>query len=61
MSKFIYVFSEADRDTLLALGCKLVPCNSQPDVYVLLNDLPESILFSKAGEIKFGMTNTLLF
>lgn len=61
MSKFIYVFSETDRDILLALGCKLIPCNSESGVYVLLNDLPESILFSKTGEIKFATTNTLLF
>lgn len=61
MSKFIYVFTEADRDALLALGCRLLPCNTEQDTYVLINDLPEPILFSKTGEIKFSMSDTLLF
>lgn len=37
MDKFIYVFSEDDRDYLLKNGYDLIPCNTNTGMYVFVN------------------------
>lgn len=58
MPKFIYVFSEEERDKLCSLQYEMLKCDTAKHIYVFLNK--ERKDFSR-NEIKFALSDTLTF
>jgi len=58
MPKFIYVFSEEERDKLCSLQYEMLKCDTSKHIYVFLNK--ERKDFS-CNEIKFALSDTLTF
>lgn len=58
MKKFIYVFSESDRDTLISQGYILLKADNTQKMYVFKNK--EELCFSMNNET-FILSDTLTF
>jgi hypothetical protein len=58
MKKFIYAFSESDKDTLLSLGYILLNADNTKKIYVFKNK--EELYFSM-NEGTFVLSDTLTF
>ena len=58
MSKFIYVFSDHDKDTLLARGYILLKSDSENGIYIFLNS--EYMDFSDSS-MDFVLSDILTF
>ena len=60
--KFIYVFSEGDKDSLLCMGFSLLHCDVDRGIYVFLNrgrlDFCEAQVLNK---VPYVVTDTLTF
>lgn len=59
--KFLYVFSQNDKDVLIKMGLKLLKQFPAKHIFVFIyEDNPEHMDF-EASNIKFVLTNTLTF
>jgi hypothetical protein len=58
MPKFIYVFSEEEKDKMLELNYEIIKCDKDKHVYVFLNT--EHLNFA-IEEIKFALSDVLTF
>lgn len=58
MPVFIYVFSEQERDKLLAMKFEIIKCDRERHVYVFLNS--ERLDFTDT-DIKYVLSDTLTF
>lgn len=58
MKKFIYAFSESDRDTLLSQGYFILKADNIKKIYVFKNK--ENLCFS-ADDGTFALSDTLTF
>lgn len=58
MEKFLYVFDQEARDTLLKDGFTLLKSNEDEDVYIFAN---KDVLTFDLADITFVKSNTLTF
>lgn len=58
MPRFIYVFSEREKDKLLALKHEMIKCDNTNHIYVFLNK--ERFDFA-LDDIKYALSDTLTF
>lgn len=58
MPKFIYVFSEEEKDKMLESGYEIVKSDKNAHIYVFLN--AEHLNFA-IGEIKYALSDVLTF
>lgn len=58
MPKFIYVFSELEKDRLLAMKYEMVKCDKDQHIYVFLN---KARIDFAVGDIKYALSDTLTF
>lgn len=58
MKKFIYAFSESDRDVLLSQGCTLLKADNTQKIYVFKNK--EELCFSM-NDGTFALSDILTF
>lgn len=58
MEKFVYVFSEADRDTLLSLGFTLMKSDDLQHTYVFEN---KDILNFETSKMRMVFSDTLTY
>lgn len=58
MPKFIYVFSEQEKDKLLAMKYEMIKRDKEKHIYVFLNK--ERLDFA-LGDIKYALSDTLTF
>lgn len=58
MPKFIYIFSEQDKNKLLATKYEMIKCDKDKHIYVFLNK--ERLDFA-SGDIKYALSDTLTF
>lgn len=62
MEKFIYVFSDKDKDMLLAMGFELIQEDSNNGIYIFENDLANvDLMFSEIEDLKYTLSDTLRF
>lgn len=58
MESFIYVFSDAGRDKLLALQYEMLKCDTEKHIFVFVNK--ESQCFA-GGDFPYALTDILTF
>lgn len=58
MKNFIYVYSAAARDKLLASGCKLMKSDERNNIYIFLN---EGKLSFASLDISYILSDTMTF
>lgn len=62
MEKFIYVFSDKDKDMLLSMGFELIQEDSNNGIYIFENDLANvDLVFSEIEDLKYTLSDTLRF
>lgn len=58
MPKFIYVFSECEKNKLLAMKYEMIKCDKDKHIYVFMNKERLDFAF---GNIKYALSDTLTF
>ena len=57
-NRFIYVFSQDDRDLLSSLGFVLLKSDDEASIYVFINDERRNF---EAYDMRFALSDTLTF
>jgi len=60
MKRFIYVFSDENRDKLLALGCTLLKSHEGSKTYVFVND-GRQLMFDALSDMSFIQSDSITF
>lgn len=58
MPKFIYVFSECEKNKLLAMKYKMIKCDKDKHIYVFMNKEHFDFVFD---DIKYALSDMLTF
>lgn len=59
--KFLYVFSQSDKDVLIKMGLKLLKQFPVNQIFVFIYDNNPKHMDFETSNIKFVLTNTLTF